>query len=152
MMSAHRLLNCLVEAEPVTQLDRTSAKQLHAEAERRMQALAQELDLTCRAKGSSYDPNAGVFSFRCEFKLKVVGGLPSEQAEFNRHCELFGLEERDYGAVVTINHEQWKLTGLRPNRPKFPFAFTRLSDGRQSLFTEIVADRIKAARGASAAA
>ena len=151
-MSAHKLLNHLVEAEPVTKLDRASAKQLHAEADQRMQALAQELDLSYRAKGSSYDPNAGVFGFRCEFKLKVVGGLPSEQAEFNRHCELFGLEARDYGAVVMINHEQWKLTGLRPNRPKFPFAFTRVSDGKQSLFTDVVADRIKAARGSSLAA
>lgn len=56
------------------------------------------------------------------------------------------MEPSDYGAVITINREQWRLTGLQPNRSKFPLVFTRVSDGKQLLFTDDQVDRVKAAR------
>lgn len=136
--------------EDLDQMGRPEAKLLHREADARMRALADEQGLTFSPKGSSFDPSSGTFIYRCELKLKAVGGVPAEEAQFNRYCPLFDLEPSDYGAEVKIKGEPWKLTGLRPNRSKFPYLFTRVSDGKQSLYTGQILPRIKAARGAGA--
>ncbi len=129
----------------ITTTDRTSVGIIQHAAGDCLRVLATELGLSFVQKGGSFDAR-GTYSFRCEFKLKEIGGVPLAQIEFNRYCRAFGLEERDFGAVITANREQWKLVGIAIKRPKYPLLFERLSDGKATLFTADLVDRVVAAR------
>ena len=60
----------------------------------------------------------------------------TEKAVFEVFAENFGLKPSDYGRIFkTSGEEAFRITGINPNRPKYPISAERLADGRRYKFT-----------------
>ena len=58
-----------------------------------------------------------------------------DKAVFGTLAVHFGLQPSDYGRTFSSNGEVFRITGLNPNRPKYPIRAERVSDGRGFKFT-----------------
>ena len=71
----------------------------------------------------------------------------TEKAVFEVFAENFGLKPSDYGRIFKTSGEAFRITGINPNRPKYPISAERLADGRGYKFTvENVEMYLKAAK------
>ena len=130
----------------ITQFNNDTVRTLHLEVDAALKAIAEKHGLGYKGRSVTYHaadcPVGGIFL------LKMVGGVPAEVAEFNRYCGMFNLTPEDFGAVITISREQWKLVGVMPSRPKFGYKFQNVSTGpytgKVMLFTESVVAKIVA--------
>jgi hypothetical protein len=67
---------------------------------------------------------------------------PNEES-FKKYSSIFGLEDTDYGKEFKTFRGTYVLTGLVPNRPKFPVLAKSKTDGKIYKFPEEVLKLIK---------
>ena len=55
------------------------------------------------------------------------------QAEWNKHCGTYGLRPEDFDKRITLTDrgvtQDYIITGIRPNKRKYPICLKRVSDG-----------------------
>lgn len=77
-----------------------------------------------------------------KFELAAItasGEVLSPEAQaFKTHAERFGLSPSDLGGTFIHQGTQFRITGLKTRRPKFPISAERVSDGRGHKFPEMV--------------
>lgn len=57
-----------------------------------------------------------------------------EKTKFERYAKMFGLEPEHFGKEIRVRNEVFTISGIAPNRPKFPINGTR-SDGKKFKLT-----------------
>lgn len=70
-----------------------------------------------------------------QFELVAAGADP-ERENFEKFAMFVGLKPEDYGRLFTVNGERYKLIGIEPNRPKYPFVGERCISGGRFKFTQ----------------
>ncbi|RUP37977.1 MAG: hypothetical protein EKK63_13810 [Acinetobacter sp.] len=102
--------------------------------------LERALSDVCAKHGITATIGSGSFTdLECKFKLILnlegSGEVKStaKQADFERYAALYGLEPTDLGKTFIVGGNSYTITGLSPNRPKFPIDGIRY-DGRQFKF------------------
>ena len=75
------------------------------------------------------------FTATMKVTKKEVGGLPAEEAAFNRYCKFYGFGEDDYGVMFRCKKEQYRLTGFNPNANKYSVIAKRMKDDAEFGFT-----------------
>lgn len=90
----------------------------------------------------------GTFSFK-EFTTKIEfialeEGKSTEETAFAQSARLVGLTPEDYGRVIRIRGEQYKLVAIKPNNHKYPIIGESLATGKRFKFqmTDVVASTI----------
>jgi len=113
--------------------DKTNLRALRPELEK---ALAD----VCAKHGITATIGSGSFTdLECKFKLilNLEGSgeakSTAKQADFERYAVLYGLEPTDFGKTFIVGGNSYTITGLSPNRPKFPIDGMR-HDGRKFKF------------------
>ena len=109
---------------------------------RALGVVAERCGLDLEVKPGSY--GNGFYRPKVEFKARSIGGVPREQAEFAERAFLYGLKAEDYGRVIQINREDYKVVGFATGRNKYPLHVERVRDGKRVFATYDVIDRIKA--------
>jgi len=87
------------------------------------------------------------FSFNVRVGIPEADGSLFEpgKALFGVMAESYGLSPGDLGRTFTMRGETFRITGLNPNRPKYPIDVERLPDRRTYKFpADIVAVHLKA--------
>ena len=87
------------------------------------------------------------FSFNLRVGIPDADGTLFEpgKALFGAMAETYGLSPDDLGRTFTVRGETFRITGLSPNRPKYPIDVERLPDRRGFKFpADIVALHLKA--------
>jgi hypothetical protein len=87
------------------------------------------------------------FSFNLRVGIPDADGALFEpgKALFGAMAETYGLSPDDLGRTFTVRGETFRITGLSPNRPKYPIDVERLPDRRGFKFpADIVALHLKA--------
>lgn len=82
-------------------------------------------------------------NLRSGFELRLQVGIPlsdgtlysPERALFEVFAQDFGLEPTDYHRIFIMNGETYRITGINPNRPRYPISTQRIPDGRGFKFT-----------------
>jgi len=113
--------------------DRPNLRSLRPELEK---ALAD----VCAKHGITATIGNGSFTeFECKFKLtlNLEGSNDAqttlEKAQFGLCAKAYGLEPTDLGKTFMVNNNLYVITGINPNRPKFPISGVR-SDGKKFKF------------------
>jgi hypothetical protein len=110
-----------------------------------LRELRPKLEAALKAFG---DENGIVLSFgsisfsgnECHTKLKMatMGEATDadeaievmEKTKFERYAKMFGLEPEHFGKEIRVRNELFTISGIAPNRPKFPINATR-ADGKR---------------------
>lgn len=73
-------------------------------------------------------------AFRVGIPMADGSLYSADKALFEVLAEHFGLAPSDYGAVFRAGGEAFRVTGINPNRPKYPISAERVADGRPCKF------------------
>jgi len=77
------------------------------------------------------------FELRLRFGIALPDGtlFEPERALFEVMADMYGLRPEHFGAEFVSNGECFRITGLNPNRPRYPISAERIFDGRNFKFT-----------------
>jgi hypothetical protein len=107
----------------ITSIDKTVARKLGAEVEAAIKTVAEKYGLTVDVRGGTFTEN----DYTPKVTLKVIG---ADKATFEQYASWYGLTGDDFGAVFTLNREQFRITGINTRAPKFAIKVARVKDGK----------------------
>jgi hypothetical protein len=114
----------------IEKMDKAALKLIADMSQTALDAVAEELGITVKIGGGSYDPAVGTFKPKVTFSLGNA-----EQLAFERTATLIGLEPEDYGKTFEHNGHTYKLVAINLRAPRFPVLAER-EDGKQFKFPE----------------
>jgi hypothetical protein len=98
-----------------------------------LKAVGDKHGVAIAAGGGQYSNNStGVV----KLSLTAIGGDSRLARDFKTYASTFGVKPEDLGRTFRSRGTEYKVTGINPGRPKFPFAVERVSDGKVFKFTE----------------
>jgi hypothetical protein len=130
-----------------TVMDKAMAQRLSDEIARAAKEIGEKLGMDVANKGGRYDSGLGTFSPRLEFRMREVGGVSRDQAEFNLYCDSFGLDQKHYGVEISHGPTRYRVVGFRPRKKNSVLVERVPSDGKQYVLPERVLDQIPERRG-----
>lgn len=78
----------------------------------------------------TYDPGIN-------FTAKItVTGADGDKKIFEKYCNLFGLKDSDYGRIVNLKGDDYKIVGLELKRSKFPIVVENVKTKKKVSTTE----------------
>jgi len=110
----------------MSEINRDKAKQISADVEAALKAVATKHGLTVTVRGGSF--TAGTFKPRVEFKSG-----DADRAEFEQYARMFGLPADAFGKTFAVRGMRYAIKGLRLNSRKRPVLAERL-DGKMFCF------------------
>lgn len=77
------------------------------------------------------------FELRLQIGIALSDGtlFSPERALFEVLAQDFGLQPSDFHRIFIRNGETYRITGVNPNRPRYPISTQRIPDGRGFKFT-----------------
>ena len=107
--------------------DSKLAKQVQADAQKALEAIAKKYGVSIQSNGGSL----GMNDFAMKFKVEVVGVAK----KYDKYIfSILGLPEDIIGKIFVSHGKTHEITELAPNRPKYP-VITKASDGKGYKFT-----------------
>jgi hypothetical protein len=133
----------------VTSINARNGQTIVDGAMEKLMAYAAELGLGVKQEGRwQYYRDGSALQLKLQF---VVGGEQGVEDKIRTTFELYarsyGLEPRDFGAVITSRGKQYKLIGFNTKARKFPYLMEEVATGEKIRFSEMAKERIIAARG-----
>lgn len=94
-------------------------------------------DTTFTVGSASFDPIAGNGHFKVDFASITSEGVVEtpERIDFIRFASNYGLTPDNIDDTFVTNGTQYRITGLKTRRKKFPISGERVSDGKPFKFT-----------------
>lgn len=107
---------------------RPMIKQLRDEITEALKPLAEKHGISFDMGSISFSSDS--FSVSLKGKTLDESGVPVvDTTTFTRYCSLFGLKPEDLGRKFVSRGHTFEITGLNPNRPRYPIS-ARRSDGK----------------------
>lgn len=128
-----------------TQFNNDGYKMLSAEMVHELNDLAQRHGLDIDCAGGSLGQNEMTIKVRCR-TTDTDAIQRAEKARFGQTCHHVGLEASDYGLEFAYNGDRFRITGVKPSRPKYPISAVSLRDKRSFKLPHGAAAAVKAAR------
>lgn len=72
------------------------------------------------------------------FDIKLIvtkEGRNVEQEDFLKYCSYYGFSKDDLGKKITLDGDEYVITGMKPSRRKFPIVIQSLNSGKSMLAT-----------------
>lgn len=107
------------------------------DTEQAVKALAEKYNVDIKTGKIKYADNN--FILELDVTKKEVNGQSYEQAEFAKHCHLFGLKPEDYRREFQYKGRTYMLTGFSLRSPKMPIIVTCTTGGEYKLSRDLVA-------------
>lgn len=111
----------------ITKFDKATIRQLSAEIETSLRAIAERNGIEVKMGGGSYDPEVGMFRPKIEFSLASKAA-----AEWERWAEIYDLEAGDFGAEFESHGRRFRVAGVSPRSPKRPILCEEIIAGEPS--------------------
>lgn len=83
-------------------------------------------------KNISYDDKS--FRFSVE-GIMMEEGKSAEQISFENECRKFILEPSDYGKIVKLDGDDYKIVGIHSRAKKYPIILEKIKDGSKIKIT-----------------
>jgi hypothetical protein len=109
------------------------------ETEQALQELAKKYNVNIEAAGIKYTSNS--FDMTLKMTKKEVNGKSFEQAEFEKHCILYGFKPEDYNKSFVMNGKTYTLCGFKLKARTMP-VLARNKDGQNYKFGEDTVKRL----------
>lgn len=117
-------------------MDKTEARRLSNIIEAALKTALAPQGYNVEIKGGKFSDDS--------FDPKVVivkQGVNLGTQNFMRFAHLYGLKPQDHGREFVSNGVRYRLTGLAPNRPRFPILGERVPDGKKFKFPREVVQK-----------
>lgn len=115
----------------------------------KLEAYAKSLGLAVAREGRwKYDRAGSYMDVTLRFTVGGEEGVEAKQrADFEMFARYYGLENSDFGAVITSRGKQYKLIGLNTRRgAKYPYRCIEVGTDKVVSFTDMAKHSIIAAR------
>lgn len=112
-------------------IDRAAANKIGAATKKALEEVAAELGINIEYRGGRYDPVAGTYKPRIEFK--VAGAARNT---FERDCYRIGLRPEHFGKVFRSQGSDYEITGINLRARRYPVIAKQLSSGKSYKFSE----------------
>lgn len=99
---------------------RDQARTISKEIEQAIQPILQNYGLSAMVEKTIYGTEYG-----CKIKGMKTNGKSVRQAEFEKHCYLYGLKPEDFGKTVEISGKSFQIAGLKLSAKKYPILLSR---------------------------
>jgi len=117
----------------LTTCDRSTHRVLSAAILLELKALGDKYGVDFSVDGGRFGDTTGMM--RLEHKLQDMAGKQDpDKVLWDHYCGRYGLAPGDYGRTFISNRTLYRITGIAPNRPKFPIWAVRVIDNRQLKF------------------
>lgn len=142
-------------------IQRAFLRTFTSEAEAALTEIADKFGVKISYKSGSFarDGSNATIKFEIVAPDAKTGGFVSREAQdFKRFATQYGFKPEDLGSTFKVRREEFRITGLKTRRPKFPISAERVKDGKkfkfpadavrrsgQPKFTEGLTDEIKTA-------
>lgn len=132
----------------VTKITAKNGESIVEGAMEKLAAYAAELGLGVKQEGRwQYYRDGSALQLKLMF---VVGGdqgvADKEREKFDLYARSFGLEPRDYHAIVSHRGKKYKLVGFNTKAHKFPYLMEEVESGEKIRFSDFAKAAIIAAR------
>ncbi len=117
----------------MAQIDRNTCKQITADAQAALNAVAEKYGLTVKVSGGTYVDT----SFRT--KVEFLTADAAEQ-DWRRVAALVGLHPDDFGRSFTVHGDTYRVVGINLRAQRFPVIAER-EDGRRFKFAATAVQR-----------
>ena len=115
----------------ITEIKRANCREIAKRAEDILAEEMAKLGLKVKIGGGRFSSTE--VSYKVTF---ILEGVNPEKQLFLETAEQFGVKPDDYGRVLTLNHEECRLIGVRLQAPKYPFILESLKDGHRFYMQE----------------
>lgn len=118
-------------------IDRELIRDFTANAEKALKELAESYGVAITYKGGTFARDGGDATIKYELTAPnpVTGAYETAAAkDFAKLAHAFGLKPTDLGTVFTVRGTEYRITGLKATRPKFPICAERVKDGKAFKF------------------
>lgn len=109
--------------------DRKKIREINAEIEKSFSVIEKNYGIKLELGNTRFSST--------EFTTKVVAKVSStgdakmvEKEDFERKAPLIGLTASDYGRVISYAGKKFRITGIAPNRRKYPIIATNITNGK----------------------
>lgn len=117
-------------------MDRKALRSFNADAIKALEGIAAEHGMSIRPGRHSFNEANATLKFDLSDITSSGEVLTPEAQAFKLNAALYGLSPDDLYGTFTFRGEQFRLTGLKTRRPKFPISAEKVSTGRPHKFTE----------------
>jgi hypothetical protein len=111
----------------IKEFDKATVETFSKELVAFLEPFARERGLTVKSTGGKFD--AGTFTKRLLFTVKDPG-----RVNFEKYAHRFKLSPEDFGRVVKIDDEEYRLVGITTGS-KYAIDAERVSDGKAMAYT-----------------
>lgn len=122
---------------PITTFDKSTCKTLAPDVVAALEAFAAARGLDVDYRGGAF--TATEFTCKVQFKIKsTADGKTAEEADFARHCGIFGLKPEHYGQTFLTATGAYVLCGFALGASKMPIIGRRADGKRFKFMTAVV--------------
>ena len=107
-------------------MTKTFATTLRTELERDLEALKKKHGITIEIGRMTIYPEN--ITAKLTFTPKRKSGISDDQTIFESRCHLHGLKPSDFGKILVIGSDRYKISGCAERRSKYSIFAIRLSD------------------------
>lgn len=120
----------------IENFNRATLREISAEANAALQAVAAKFGLTFEAKSGSYSTME--FNFKAQFKLNTPQAAVKQINELASTARMLGLPEDIVGQSFFSNGVEYKITGLDLNRRKYPVSGVNKAGSKYKFTASVV--------------
>lgn len=113
--------------------DKPTIRSLRPELEKALVDVCAKHGITAKIGNASFTDLECKFQLILELEGAGEAKSTAKQADFERYATLYGLEPTDLGKTFLVGGSLYSITGISPNRPKFPIDGVR-HDGKMFKF------------------
>lgn len=117
-------------------MDRQSLRSFNADALKALEKIAAEHGMSIRPGRSTYRSANAILKYDLSDIASDGEVLTPEAQAFKAHAGRYGLSPDDLYGTFNFDGKQFRITGLKTRRPKFPINAENVSTGRKHKFTE----------------
>jgi hypothetical protein len=117
-------------------MDRTALRSFNADAIKALEKIATEHGMSIRPGTHRFSTENATLKFDLSDIASDGEVLTPEAQAFKTNAARYGLSPDDLYGTFSFGDKQFKITGLKTRRPKFPISAENVSTGRMHKFTE----------------
>lgn len=117
-------------------MDRTALRSFNADAIKALEQIAAEHGMSIRPGTHRFSNSNATLKFDLSDIASDGEVLTPEAQAFKANAARYGLSPDDLYGTFNFQGKQFKITGLKTRRPKFPISAENVATGRMHKFTE----------------
>jgi len=110
--------------EKINKFDRKTSKKITDEVRKELASLLEKRGLKIIKTSGTFEDE----TLNMKIVFNTLSGQTPDERNFITFCNLYGFEPEDLGRHFVSNGTEYRISGLCPNRTKYPLKAERVSD------------------------